>query len=89
MGSRKPNRRGFLRGSAASFDDWILSSTVPTTCLALHQLKRRRASVCVTLTALTRQMYEMARAEGYGQDDYTALLKVLEQMTGVVVRTHV
>ncbi len=32
------------------------------------------------LTALTRQMYEMARTAGYGQDDYTALLKVLEQM---------
>ena len=39
------------------------------------------------MTALTRQMYEMARAEGYGRNDYTAVLKVLEQMAGVEVRT--
>ncbi len=41
----------------------------------------------IALTALTRQMYEMARAAGYGRDDYTSLLKVLEQMAGVEVRT--
>lgn len=40
------------------------------------------------MTALTRQMYEMARAEGYGRNDYTAVLKVLEQMAGVEVRTR-
>ena len=39
------------------------------------------------MTALTRQMYEMARAEGYGRNDYTAVLKVLEQMAGVEVGT--
>lgn len=39
------------------------------------------------LTALTRQMYEMSRAEGYGREDYTSLLKVLEQMAGVEVRS--
>ena len=38
------------------------------------------------MTALTRQMYEMARAEGYGREDYTSLLKVLEQMAGIEVR---
>src|SRR5579864_8427148 len=32
------------------------------------------------LTALTRQLYEMARAAGYGREDYTSLLKILEQM---------
>lgn len=42
----------------------------------------------VALTALTRQMYEMSRAEGYGRDDYTSLLKVLEKMAGVEVRTE-
>jgi len=41
----------------------------------------------IAMTALTRQMYEMARAEGYGREDYTSLLKVLEQMAGVEVRT--
>ena len=41
----------------------------------------------VAMTALTRQMYEMARAEGFGREDYTSLLKVLEKMAGVEVRT--
>jgi 3-hydroxyisobutyrate dehydrogenase len=40
------------------------------------------------LTALTRQMYEMARAEGFGREDYTSVLKVLEKMAGVEVRTE-
>jgi 3-hydroxyisobutyrate dehydrogenase len=40
------------------------------------------------MIALTRQMYEMARAEGYGREDYTSLLKVLEQMAGVEVRSN-
>jgi 3-hydroxyisobutyrate dehydrogenase len=44
-------------------------------------------TVPVAMTALTRQMYEMARAEGYGHDDYTSLMKVLEQMAGVEVRS--
>jgi hypothetical protein len=29
----------------------------------------------------------MARAAGYGREDYTSLLKVLEQMVGVEVRS--
>jgi 3-hydroxyisobutyrate dehydrogenase len=44
-------------------------------------------STPVAMTALSRQMYEMARAEGYGREDYTSLLKVLEQMVGVEVRS--
>ncbi len=40
----------------------------------------------VPITALTRQLYETARAAGYGREDYTSLLKVLEQMAGVEVR---
>ena len=39
------------------------------------------------MTALTRQMYEMARAAGFNREDYTAVLKVLEQMAGVEART--
>ena len=39
------------------------------------------------LTALSRQMYEMARAAGYGHEDYTSLLKVLEKMADVEVRS--
>jgi 3-hydroxyisobutyrate dehydrogenase len=41
----------------------------------------------VPMTALTRQMYEMARAAGYGREDYTSVLKVLENMAGVEVRS--
>ena len=44
-------------------------------------------AVPLAITALTRQMYEMARAEGYGREDYTSLMKVLEQMAGVQVRS--
>lgn len=40
----------------------------------------------IPMTALSRQLYEMARAAGYGREDYTSLLKVLEQMAGVEVR---
>lgn len=45
-------------------------------------------AVPAAMTALTRQMYEMARAEGYGHEDYTAVMKVLEQMAGVEVRSQ-
>ncbi len=41
----------------------------------------------LAMTAIARQMFEMTRAAGYGKDDYTALLKVLEQSVGVEVRT--
>jgi 3-hydroxyisobutyrate dehydrogenase-like beta-hydroxyacid dehydrogenase len=40
----------------------------------------------IPMTALSRQLYEMARAAGYGREDYTSLLKVLEQMAGIEVR---
>ncbi len=38
------------------------------------------------IIALTRSLYEKAREAGYGRDDYTSLLKVLEQQAGVEVR---
>jgi len=41
----------------------------------------------VAMTALARQMYEMVRASGYGRDDYTSLMKMLEEMVGVEVRS--
>jgi 3-hydroxyisobutyrate dehydrogenase len=44
-------------------------------------------TITVPMTALARQMYEMARAAGYGREDYTSVLKVLEQMAGVEVRS--
>src|SRR5579872_557499 len=39
------------------------------------------------MTALTRSLYEKAREAGYGREDYTSLLKVLEQQAGVEVRS--
>jgi 3-hydroxyisobutyrate dehydrogenase len=45
-------------------------------------------STAVPMTALARQLYEMARAAGYGRQDYTSLLKVLEQMASVEVRSQ-
>ncbi len=44
-------------------------------------------TVPAAMTALTRQMYEMARAEDYGREDYTSVMKVLEHMAGVEARS--
>ena len=38
------------------------------------------------MMALSRNLYERAREAGYGREDYTSLLKVLEQEAGVEVR---
>lgn len=43
--------------------------------------------VPLQLTALARQMYEKARVVGYGRDDYTSVLRVLESDAEVAVRT--
>ncbi len=43
--------------------------------------------VPVAMTALSRQMYEMARAKGFGREDYTSLMKVLEELANVEVRS--
>jgi 3-hydroxyisobutyrate dehydrogenase-like beta-hydroxyacid dehydrogenase len=37
-------------------------------------------------TALARQLYGEAQANGYGRDDYTSVMKVLESVAGVEVR---
>lgn len=38
------------------------------------------------IISLTRKLYEKAREAGYGHDDYTSVLKVIEQQAGVEVR---
>ena len=53
--------------------------------LALELAAAKQTSV--PLAALSRQLYEMARAAGYGREDYTSLLKVLEDIAGVKVRS--
>jgi 3-hydroxyisobutyrate dehydrogenase len=54
--------------------------------LALELAAEKQTSV--PMTALARQLYELARAAGYGREDYTSLLKVLENMAGVNVRSQ-
>ncbi len=44
--------------------------------------------VSLALTVLTHQLYEQSQAAGYGREDYTALLKVLEQAADVQVRSE-
>ncbi len=53
--------------------------------LALDLAAERQTPVMIT--ALTRQLYEMARAAGHGHDDYTSVLKVLEEIAGAEVRS--
>jgi 3-hydroxyisobutyrate dehydrogenase len=54
--------------------------------LALNLAAEQRTPTM--MTALARQIVEISRASGYGKEDYTALLKVLEQMAGVEVRNN-
>lgn len=39
------------------------------------------------ITALAKQLYGESQAAGYGRDDYTSVLRVLESVAGVSVRT--
>lgn len=39
------------------------------------------------MTAIARQLYTEAQGAGYGRDDYTSVLRVLEQAAGVRVRS--
>ena len=43
--------------------------------------------VPLLLTAVARQLFGESQAEGYGRDDYTSVLRVLESVAGVSVRT--
>ncbi|MGH2447213.1 MAG: NAD(P)-dependent oxidoreductase [Chloroflexota bacterium] len=45
------------------------------------------ASSPLFLTAVAKQLYGEAKAAGYGRDDYTSLLRVLEQVANIKVRT--
>jgi 3-hydroxyisobutyrate dehydrogenase len=43
--------------------------------------------VPLTLGAVAKQLYEGARAQGYGRSDYTAVVRPLEDLVGVQVRS--
>ena len=40
------------------------------------------------LAAVATHLYEQVRAQGYGADDYTSVLRLLESIAGVTVRTE-
>ncbi len=44
-------------------------------------------SVPLSLTGLTRQMFQAAIAEGHGEEDICSTIKVLEEFTGVEVKS--
>jgi len=54
--------------------------------LRLVQGLGEELNVPLMLAAVAKQMYEAARAQGYGRDDYTAVVRPLEDLTGVTVR---
>jgi 3-hydroxyisobutyrate dehydrogenase-like beta-hydroxyacid dehydrogenase len=43
-------------------------------------------NVALPLTGLTQQMFRAAIAEGYGEEDISATIKVLEGIAGVEVK---
>jgi 3-hydroxyisobutyrate dehydrogenase len=53
--------------------------------LALDLATENGTSTAMTTQA--RELYEMVHASGYGRDDYTSVMRVLEQIAGIQVRT--
>jgi 3-hydroxyisobutyrate dehydrogenase len=45
-------------------------------------------SVPVTMAAVAKQMYDVARAQGFGRRDYTSVVRHLEEIAGVEVRSR-
>ncbi|MDE3105807.1 MAG: NAD(P)-dependent oxidoreductase [Acidobacteriota bacterium] len=54
--------------------------------MALMLESAAEQNVPVPLTSLSRQMYRMAIAQGYGEDDICASIRVLEQTAGCTVQ---
>lgn len=76
-----------LRAFNGSFDPGFMTDLLHKDLgLALDLAAEQQTPIA--MTALARQLYEMARAAGYGHNDYTILLKVLEQIAGVEVRNR-
>src|SRR6266705_3517854 len=75
-----------LRAVNGSFQPGFITDLINKDLgLALDLAAERQTPVMIT--ALTRQLYEMARAAGYGHNDYTSVLKVLEGIAGAEVRS--
>lgn len=54
--------------------------------LSLVTMFAQELKVPVFLASVARQMFEMARARGLGNDDNVALVKVLEELSGIQVK---
>jgi 3-hydroxyisobutyrate dehydrogenase len=74
--------RAFTRTFRPGFTTDLLSKDLD---LALDLGREQQTPIF--FTALARQLYLEAQAAGYGREDYTAVLKVLEAVSGVEVRT--
>jgi len=76
-----------LRAFSGSFRPGFMTDLlVKDLGLALQLGEESRSPLFVT--ALVRQLYGEAQAAGYGRDDYTSVLRVLESVAGVEVRTE-
>lgn len=75
-------RRAFNRSFQPGFMTDLLHKDLS---LALDLAEEN--SVELPMTTLSRQLYEKAQAAGYGQEDYTSLLKILEATAGVEVKS--
>ena len=54
--------------------------------LDLCSIRVLSSDVPLPLTAVTRQMFQMAISSGYGDDDMCSTIQVLEKMSGVEVK---
>jgi 3-hydroxyisobutyrate dehydrogenase len=75
--SRRPLRGDFAPGFTT---DLLVKD------LRLVQELAEEHHVPVALVALTRQLYEAVRARGEGSSDYSAVVRILEELTGVQAR---
>ena len=75
-----------LRAFSGSFKPGFMTDLLHKDLgLALEMAAEQR--IPAEMTAIARQLFEAARAAGYGRDDYTSVLRVLEKFAGVEVRS--
>jgi len=76
-----------LRAFSGTFEPGFLTDLLIKD-LRLVQGLGEELHVPLTLAAVAKQMYEAARAMGHGRDDYTTVVRPLEELTGVTVRSR-
>jgi 3-hydroxyisobutyrate dehydrogenase len=74
-----------LRAFNGSFQPGFMTDLLHKDLGLALDLARENATE-LTMTDLARQLYTRSQEAGYGREDYTAVLKVLEQAAGVEVR---